>query len=742
MFKLLGLLAVVGGGAFLLFRRHRRNASRAPPSGPSKKTASSGTSSLLPGKAAAAAEDRVSQARQALYTITENELIVHELLLQGGPSSPAQQDAEDAAVSAAGSNPMEGIRQIAERAFWDALQEGLQAQPPQWERIAALIGDARDQLVELIPATSQQGLQLRADLRDKLDMEYISMRLAAGFDPQYLRQLFDYLVFVIMGLEAPARSRSTKQGYAQLTQAFAFAPPASASRDAAGKLVDVHMDVEHSTRVPVDLVAHEAWLPVDVQPVETTTPSSARSSASSASLARHQRSENVNPNQAGLAQTAAAKAQASGETTPRAGSGPDAQPSDSSSSGNGNGDWVPMRRASVATAEQDEGTVMVGGSPSQPQEPTAAGVQGSSDSSGSGHGSPRTGSDDDGILVGIPSPQGPALQSADTAAMLVEASKFVFEKVGQLRKDMARARLEMLKGLLQGTAGGVDYERRRLANAIGELPAREALPNTQRWLASTAHLDPAPSPHLEEKAFIRGLLAEGLLQLLQAPEALSPQQCPETLLLDCRRIVALQNELQRLALVAAALLIAQQLLAVKQVSSTTSLPENRRFYVAVKERLSSLLAQPDVRMDVLIEAMAALLAERCSSAGSGPSGSSPSSTSVTLSGGPGGGSGDSELVARMLGRIFSTSDPVFQKVQRGIVGALRVLLQLHGPTHLEDCNARLRTIGAELLAQEVQAMADVMRRMISLTAEVSEPYYRAIAQGLRTQLLSPRPQAT
>ena len=40
---------------------------------------------------------------------------------------------------------------------------------------------------------------------------YIRERLQAGYDPQYLRQLFDFLIYTISSLEAPARSASTKQ---------------------------------------------------------------------------------------------------------------------------------------------------------------------------------------------------------------------------------------------------------------------------------------------------------------------------------------------------------------------------------------------------------------------------------------------------------------------------------------------------------------------------------------------------
>lgn len=63
---------------------------------------------------------------------------------------------------------------------------------------------------------------------------------------------------------------------------------------------------------------------------------------------------------------------------------------------------------------------------------------------------------------------------------------------------------------------------------------------------------------------------------MQLPAAVGEAECPETLLLDRGRLVAGQNELQRLSLTAAALLIAAQLLAMKRLPPGTSSPENRR----------------------------------------------------------------------------------------------------------------------------------------------------------------------
>ena len=66
----------------------------------------------------------------------------------------------------------------------------------------------------------------------------------------------------------------------------------------------------------------------------------------------------------------------------------------------------------------------------------------------------------------------------------------------------------------------------------------------------------------------------GLVRLLQRRTALSVQEAPEALVLDVPLLVGLQNQLQCTCLVAAALLIAQQLLAHLRLPSSPSHPDN------------------------------------------------------------------------------------------------------------------------------------------------------------------------
>jgi hypothetical protein len=44
-----------------------------------------------------------------------------------------------------------------------------------------------------------------------LVQSFVAQRLEAGYDPAYLRQLFDFLTHVVASLEAPARSEATRQ---------------------------------------------------------------------------------------------------------------------------------------------------------------------------------------------------------------------------------------------------------------------------------------------------------------------------------------------------------------------------------------------------------------------------------------------------------------------------------------------------------------------------------------------------
>lgn len=53
---------------------------------------------------------------------------------------------------------------------------------------------------------------------------YIRSRLAAGYDPEFLQQLFNFIVYIISSLEAPARSESTKKVISSGASGFCALP--------------------------------------------------------------------------------------------------------------------------------------------------------------------------------------------------------------------------------------------------------------------------------------------------------------------------------------------------------------------------------------------------------------------------------------------------------------------------------------------------------------------------------------
>jgi hypothetical protein len=84
-----------------------------------------------------------------------------------------------------------------------------------------------------------------------------------------------------------------------------------------------------------------------------------------------------------------------------------------------------------------------------------------------------------------------------------------------------------------------------------------------------------PSSLREANGALRSIVGEALLALIQRPSAISAAECPETLVLDLQRLVAAQNELQRLSLIGASLLVAQMLLGAKGVAPSPAITQNR-----------------------------------------------------------------------------------------------------------------------------------------------------------------------
>lgn len=76
---------------------------------------------------------------------------------------------------------------------------------------------------------------------------YIRDRMQAGYDPEYLHQVFDFIVYSISCMEAPARRESTQKGYAEVLSGFAEAGAGGSER--AGQRIRVSLDASSTPEV-------------------------------------------------------------------------------------------------------------------------------------------------------------------------------------------------------------------------------------------------------------------------------------------------------------------------------------------------------------------------------------------------------------------------------------------------------------------------------------------------------------
>ncbi|KAL4856048.1 60S ribosomal protein L35a-3 [Chlorella vulgaris] len=524
------------------------------------------------------------------------------------------------------------VRDMVEKAFFDALAEGLRQ--GQMQRLAALLLDARQQLEALLPRATatasassageggegNEGQQLLSELRVKLDSELVQQRMQR-YDPSFCAQCFDQLLHVIGRLQAPYRRQHTQQQYAEVGAAFASAAASAAA----------------------------------------TAP-----------------------------QAAPAKAQELGASAGAA--------------------------ASPPAAAVDEASI----------------------------------------------------------AAVVAAARFLLRQLEELNADVARAHLAILKEAVLGSSGGIDYERARYARALAAAPGGgggsgmdavvKVFPVTHSWLRGVLQQAPQ-STEAGGADFCRACVTRGLLQLLQQPRAVGVDDCPETLLLDLRGIVALQNELQRLCLQAASLLIVQQMLAAQRALPPPSSPAHAQLCERVAARMGALLSGGAGMEglvlelhrqleEVLTQQRAAAAAQQ--DAGAGQEGQDAAQLAPqqqaqqAQQAGYGPGEPTLEMVRGMVSRIFSTEDPVYRRVQAGVVAAVAALVNSSssssggnggggvgsgGDGGSPPWRRLLRGVGAEVLAADVYRFAAQVYRITAVsTAVAGSLVYEPLLQGLRQEL--------
>jgi hypothetical protein len=291
-------------------------------------------------------------------------------------------------------------------------------------------------------------------------------------------------------------------------------------------------------------------------------------------------------------------------------------------------------------------------------------------------------------------------------------------KTCDVQADILDAHKNQLRMLLSGNAG-IDYERRALLRLIGSTPVAEALPNTTKWLQAAHTTILASSGQALNRlaaSQVQAYVLQGFLNIAASNVAFTPATCPETLLLDLQRVFAMQNEVQRLSLIAAVQVISLQILREQGLSMNLT-QVHQEWLGTLKRRLSVCMGDDSANMESLVAEVVSLLEKRCELSG------------LTLS------RDAQELAAGMVRRTVSADDTVYKFSAKTVMAALKVALSVR---ELDDVKAQLVPVNGQLLAEVVLALAGAIRPVLDLNVQVHEPSYTAIIHGL----LLDRPQSS
>ncbi|XP_015691466.2 uncharacterized protein LOC102702004 [Oryza brachyantha] len=335
---------------------------------------------------------------------------------------------------------------------------------------------------------------------------------------------------------------------------------------------------------------------------------------------------------------------------------------------------------------------------------------------------------------------------------VIRGLRFTLEEIKQLQTEVSKARIQLMQPIIKGSAG-VEYLQKAFADRYGPpLDTSASLPITKQWISATKnimeqewseHLDAlevlpagdnaqrlvtvlraghgAPGTQTSLSAASSSDLPEckgekfdkmirvGLLQLVSGMEGLQMQSTPESLQLNLVRLRAVQEQFQKVIVIATSMLVLRQALMSKNSKITP--PELENTISELFDALVKLLDHnPEAGTSEIAEAMASSLA----SAGSLPDEQQIQATK--------------ELATKMLLKSLQAGDTVFGKVSQAVYCAFRaVVLGGGGARGRKLAEAPLRRVGAARLAGRVVEAGEALIKVATVSEKVHGPWYNALA---------------
>uniref|UniRef100_A0A0D9ZL34 Uncharacterized protein n=1 Tax=Oryza glumipatula TaxID=40148 RepID=A0A0D9ZL34_9ORYZ len=340
---------------------------------------------------------------------------------------------------------------------------------------------------------------------------------------------------------------------------------------------------------------------------------------------------------------------------------------------------------------------------------------------------------------------------------VIKGLRFTLEEIKQLQSEVSKARIQLMQPIIKGSAG-VEYLQKAFADRYGPpANASASLPITKQWVSATksiveqewsSHLESLqalPADHAQRVVVpvlraghgapmaqasssaasgsglpeckgekIDKLTRVGLLQLISNVEGLNMQSTPETFQINLPRLRAVQDQFQKVIVIATSILVLHQVLVSKVAA-----PELQNAISELYDALVKLLdSNPDASTEEIVEAMASSLA-----------------TVGSLSLPEKQAQATAELATKMLLKSLQAGDVVFGKVSRAVYCAFRgVVLGGGGVKGKKLAEAPLRRLAAAKLADRVVKAGEVLVKMAAISEKVHGQWYKALAfyQGPKT----------
>ncbi|KAG2182713.1 hypothetical protein INT44_005693 [Umbelopsis vinacea] len=193
-----------------------------------------------------------------------------------------------------------------------------------------------------------------------------------------------------------------------------------------------------------------------------------------------------------------------------------------------------------------------------------------------------------------------AVHAISRAGDLANTFRAILELLDQMNLDLANYRIQALRPYLKEIS--IEYEREKFSTAL--MNGKIGLVKTRDWLrtASTSlqgiagQRNPEGIEDVESNIKFTDVYNEALASLLSSSEALLPDSCPETLLLDVERITGYQNEAQAITIVAALLMLTKNFSSAEESSRHRTSTSAMK---ALRDKLFVLLEAKDTTVENL-----------------------------------------------------------------------------------------------------------------------------------------------